>query len=587
MRNDYPRPQLVRKNWTCLNGEWDFEFDFADTLEEKHPQTAITSNIAYRICQRFTRKINLPFCPESRLSGIGYTDFITACWYRKKIFIKKKAFKRYLLHFQAAFHTAHVFAGNRLAAVHKGGYTPFTADITDFIENGEVEIKVHCSGDPRNGRQPSGKQSPKNESYGCYYTRCTGIWQTVWLEETEECYLQGLSVTPDVDDSAVNVALRIIGTGEKRVVLTAKYAGKAVGRQERIVRGNVRETLCRIPLDKLYLWDAGKPDLYDLEIKIFSQHGTDEVFSYFGMRKIEWDERGMILNGRRIFQRLVLDQGYYPEGIYTACDETQFCKDIERAMAFGFNGARLHEKVFEERFLYHADKLGYLVWGEYPSWGFDHSDGENFLYYLPEWLEAVERDYSHPSVIGWCPMNENFDYRGKRQCNELVRQIYLQTKARDKTRPVIDVSWNYHVQTDFYDVHDYTQQAEEFRKRFGSFEDGRIFDSMQLNQGAYNGEPFLLSEYGGFKWPNDGNGWGYNEEKLNDERDFAEKFSEYQKILYSNPRICGACYTQLYDVEQERNGLYYYDRTDKFGKEAVDIMARAVKAVAAYESPEE
>ncbi len=583
MRNEYPRPQLVRVQWTNLNGEWDFAFDFTNSLVERHPQTQITANITYFIAKEFPLKIKLPFCPESPLSGIGHTDFIGACWYRKVLRIQKKEHKRYLLHLQAAFHTTHIFANDKLVLVHKGGYTPFTADLTDEIADGAGEVKIHCYGDPRDGTQPSGKQSPKNEAYGCYYTRCTGIWQTVWLEEVEENYLRGVDLTPDVDNCALIARLRLAGVGNKKITLTASYGGETVGTATVESNGRQAESLAVLPLNKLELWNVGDPKLYDLKIEIASEHGVDYVQSYFGMRKLELDEKGLLINGKRVFQRLVLDQGYYPDGIYTAPDYGQLRGDVERAISFGFNGARLHQKVFEEGYLYAADQLGFLVWGEYPSWGFDHSDGKNFLCFLPEWLEAVERDYNHPSVIAWCPMNENFDYQGKRQNRELVKEIYLQTKSRDATRPCIDVSWNYHVQTDIYDIHDYTQQTEEFAKRFAQFEEGKAFDTMELNQAKYGGEPFVLSEYGGFRWPNDAKGWGYNDEEIKSEVDFAKKLASFQEILYGNPRICGACYTQLYDVEQEVNGLYYYDRTAKFDGEAKKIIAEAMKQTSSYE----
>ncbi len=587
MRFDYPRPQFVRENWTCLNGEWDFAFDFANSLVERHPQTAITSNITYYLPKEFPQKITLPFCPESKLSGIGYTDFIVACWYRKKIAIKKQAHKRYLLHFQAVFHTAHVFVGETLLCVHRGGYTPFTVDLTDYIENGEVEVKVHCYGDARDGTQPSGKQSPKNEAYGCYYSRCTGIWQTVWLEEVEENYLSSFDALPDTDNGCLNLHFRFVGEGERKVTVRAKFHGEVVGEDTFSLCGKTQRVSRVLQLQKLELWSVDTPNLYDLEIQTQSKYGTDSVTSYFGMRKIEVDENGILLNGKRVFQRLVLDQGYYGEGICTPTDAGIFKEDIQRAKAFGFNGARLHQRVFEERYFYEADKAGFLVWAEYPSWGFDHSDGANFMQYLSEWQEAVERDISHPCILAWCPMNENFDYQGKRQNGELVKNIYLQTKLRDASRPVVDVSWNYHVKTDIYDVHDYTQETEEFEKRFARFEDGKIFDTMTLNQAPYRGEPFVLSEYGGFRWPNDAKGWGYNDETIDGEEAFAEKFARFQRILYGNPNICGACYTQLYDVEQEVNGLYYYDRSEKFGQCAREIMRDAVTKTTSFEAYDE
>lgn len=579
MRNEYPRPELVRENWLNLNGEWDFEFDFGDTLEGKLPLTSKKNNIMYNVQKNFTQKINVPFCPESELSGIGYTKFIYACWYRKTIFLEKHENKRWILNFEAAFHKTHVFVNGKLVCVHKGGYTPFSVDITDYTD-GETEIKVHCSGNAKDPRQPSGKQSPIEYSYGCFYTRSTGIWQTVWLEEVPKSYVQKLKITPDVDNAMVNVTVGIVGDGDKTLRLEALLNGQTVGSCRYKANGKLSEINCQMSLSKLALWDTVTPNLYDLKITLESETGKDVLTSYFGMRKLELDHLGLKLNGKRVFQRLVLDQGYYPKGIYTAECEEELKADILRSKRFGFNGARLHEKVFERRYLYWADKLGYLVWGEYPNWSFDHSQESALLYFLPEWLESVERDYNHPSIIGWCPMNENFDFMGNRQCNEFVEQVYLETKRADKTRPCIDVSWNYHTKTDIYDVHDYVQDMKVFTERFGKFEDGKVHDTFPQ---VYAGQPFFLSEYGGLKWPVDAKGWAYNSEEIKTEDDFADRFNAFTKVLFSNPRVCAFCYTQLTDVEQETNGLYYYDRTDKFEAKTIEKMYKMMTEISEYE----
>lgn len=580
MQKEYPRPELVRENWIDLNGEWDFAFDFADTLVQQHPLTSDKHDVIYAIEKDFPLRIRVPFCPESELSGIGYKNFIVACWYRKTVRLQKHAGKRWLLHFEAAYYRTHVFVNGKPVCVHRGGYTPFGADITDFIADGAAEIKVHCSGDARDLRQPSGKQSPRQASYGCYYTRCTGIWQTVWLEEVPENYIERVRLTPDVDNQKLDVSVFLQGDGEKLCTARAFYRGKPVGELRLCAVGNVAVISGSLPLSELNLWDTESPELYDLELSLTAAGQTDTVKSYFGMRKIEVDTLGMKLNGKRVFQKLVLDQGYNPKGIYTVETDKELKEDILRSQALGFNGARLHEKVFERRYLYWADRLGYLVWGEYPNWGFDHSRESGLLDFLPEWLEAVERDYNHPAVVGWCPMNENFDVCGRRQCDAFVKQIYLETKRADKTRPCIDVSWNYHTQTDIYDVHDYTQDMDEFSRRFAKFEDGKVFDSMGQQ---YGGQPFFLSEFGGLKWPPAAKGWAYNGESIETEEQFAERFAAFIEVLYSNPRVCAFCYTQLYDVEQEVNGLYYYDRSKKFSKETVKKIAEALQAKSAYE----
>ena len=579
-RTEYPRPELVCENWTCLNGEWDFALcPNLTTPLERHP---LTSNPrwgrSYRIENEFPLRINVPFCPESELSGVGRKDFIVACWYRKTLEIDARPGKRYLVNFEAVFHTANVFIGGVHVLEHKGGYTPFSVDVTDYIKDGKVEIKMHVYGDPRNHTQPSGKQSPKTDSYGCYYTRSTGIWQSVWLEEVNENHLSGVRLTPDLDNGCLIAELDTKGKADKIVTLTALFGGKRVGETEIALNG-VNHGFATVALDEIKPWSIENPQLYDLEITVEANGAKDEVKSYFGLRKLELDEKGLKINDKRVFQRLVLDQGYHGKGVYIPETADELEKDILRSKAFGFNGARLHERVFERRFLYLADVLGYIVWGEYPNWGFNHTDPANFLCFLPEWLESVERDYNHPSVVGWCPFNENFNFFGVPQCGDLVRQVYLETKRADKTRPVIDVSWNYHVKTDIYDVHDYEGNVEKFREKFAAFEGNKVPDAMEQD---YNGEPYFLSEFGGFKWPPEAAGWAYGETPKT-ETELAEKFATYIGILFGNPRICAFCYTQLTDVEQEVNGLYYYDRRDKFKPETVKIIREAMDKIAEYE----
>lgn len=579
-RTEYPRPELVRENWTCLNGEWDFALcpNLPQVLE-RHPLTSSRRwGREYKLGKDFPLKINVPFCPESELSGIGEKNFIVACRYRKVLKIDPKPNKRYLVNFEAVFHTTNVFLNGEHVLEHKGGYTPFSVDVTDHIQNGEVELQLHVYGDPRDVRQPSGKQSPKSASYGCFYTRSTGIWQSVWLEEVNENRLVSVRLTPDLDNGCVHAEVVTAGNADKTVTLTALSGGKKVG-EKTIKLVGVNDGEATIELSEIKPWSIENPYFYDLAITVTANGEKDEVKSYFGLRKLSLDDKGLKINDKRVFQRLVLDQGYWGKGVYLPESAYDLEKDILRSKAFGFNGARLHERVFERRFLYLADKLGYIVWGEYPNWGFDHSDPANFLNFLPEWLESVERDYNHPALIGWCPFNENFVFLGKGQCDDLVRQVYLETKRADRTRPVIDASWNYHVQTDIYDVHDYEGDVAKFREKFASFESGKVPDTMDQD---YHGEPYFLSEFGGFKWPPEAAGWAYGEIPETEDA-LADKFVEYLGILLGNPKICAFCYTQLTDVEQEVNGLYYYDRRDKFKPETVETIRKAMIKRAAYE----
>ena len=274
----------------------------------------------------------------------------------------------------------------------------------------------------------------------------------------------------------------------------------------------------------------------------------------------------------------------------SAADESDFEKDIIRSKRIGFNGARLHERVFERRFLYDADRLGYIVWGEYPNWGFDHVQPAGLKYYLPEWMEAMDRDYNHPALIGWCPFNESWDRGdGAHQDDDLLRQIYLASKRFDPTRPVIDTSGNFHVITDIYDIHDYNQSIEAYQRRYSDeyFEKEGPFENKAERQ-HYGGQPYFISEYGGIRWTRDMSkeknekSWGYGDSPK-DLEEYVNRFTSQTRILMANKRVCGLCYTQLYDVEQEQNGLYYYDRTPKFDEETMDRLREAMTSVAACE----
>ena len=297
------------------------------------------------------------------------------------------------------------------------------------------------------------------------------------------------------------------------------------------------------------------------------------VKSYFGLRSITLAPPAILLNGKPVFQRLVLDQGFYPEGIYTAPSDEALRRDIELAQAVGYNGARLHQKVFEERTLYWADRLGYIVWGEFPSWGVDPKLPGVLERFLPEWLEVLERDYSHPCLVGWCPFNETKPDHNP----EVLRNVYLATKAVDRTRPVIDASGWTHVVCDVYDSHDYDQRTEAFAQRHGRFASGgEPFVNNPKDAVPWQGQPYFVSEYGGIWWnpgQTDEKAWGYGERPRTHE-EFMERFRALTETLLKNPRMCGLCYTQLTDVEQEVNGIYTYDRQAKHDAAAL----RAINA---------
>lgn len=577
-RPEHPNPQWERKNWVNLNGTWQFEIDNGTSGEARGLPKA----------ESLYGQITVPFCPESSLSGIGNKDFMLRVWYKKKVTFREQDLNgnRVILHFGAAdFLTKLWVNGTQIGLPHVGGYGSFEYDVTDALTVGENTITVSCYDDTRAPRQAGGKQSPQYDSFRCYYTRTTGIWQTVWYEIVPENYIKYARLTPDAANGTVSIFAELCGTGDlsAEVYFEGKKMG-AAAKKNRRVNGTLE-----IELAEKHLWELGNGRLYDVVLRF----GKDEVKTYFGLRDIAMDGAKFLLNGKSVFQRLVLDQGFYHDGICTAPSDEALMRDIQLSMAAGFNGARLHQKVFEPRFLYHADRLGYMVWGEYGNWGIDHSDIANLSTFLPDWLSSVKRDCSHPSIVGWCPFNETWDYgpQCKRQDNEFLRIVYEQTKQLDPTRPCIDTSGNYHVVTDIYDIHDYDQNVETFKARFDeACKSGTIAERVGPDRQKWDGkQPLFVSEYGGigfmllnndFETGRRKTDWSYGKTTTS----FEEFYARYEGLthaLLDNPLMMGFCYTQLTDVEQEKNGFFEYEtRKPKFD---LDILSKINKKKAAIE----
>lgn len=551
-RNEHPNPQFERKNWENLNGKWEFEIDKDKSGEVRRLYEA----------DKLQSEITVPFCPESKLSGVEDKDFLNSVWYKRTINVKETT-DRIFLHIGACDYLTFLYVNGKMVGAHGGGFTSFSFDITDFVNAGENSIVINAVDDVKNPHQPSGKQSAKEESYGCFYTRITGIWQTVWLEYVPKNHIKFVKYYPDVENSKLTIKAEVQGEGE--FTATAYYEGRCVGNaSEESKHGKV---VLELPLSEKHLWEAGCGRLYDLELTFCE----DKVKSYFGLRKIELKDNKFLLNSKTVFLRTVLDQGYYPDGLYTAPNEKALINDIKIALDAGFNGARLHEKVFEPRFLYHCDKMGYLVFAEYGNWGFDHTDISGLPVFFSEWQEAIVRDFNHPAIIGWIPFNETWDIDDVRQNNAIIEAVYYLTKAHDETRPCIDASGGVHVVTDIFDAHDYTQNVDEFKKlRAEEEEKNTVLGQIERafgyeNRHIYKGEPTFISEYGGIKWDtkSDSNAWGYGDAPKTEE-EFIERYKNLTETLLNCKKHIGFCYTQLYDIEQETNGLYNYDRTPKF-----------------------
>ncbi|MET9109804.1 glycoside hydrolase family 2 protein [Streptomyces zhihengii] len=597
-RPEYPRPQFVRRDWLNLNGVWQFETDQGDSGLDRG-----------LLGRDLSGEILVPFAPESELSGVGVTDFLEAVWYRRRFTPPAEwAGRRVLLHFGAVDHDTTVWVDGTEAVRHRGGFTPFTADLGDVAAaGGEVEITVRAR-DPRSGPQARGKQAVRYANHDCNYTRTTGIWQTVWAEPVPEVHLRRPRITPDLAGGAFHLELPLSGNrpGHRVRAVLRDGAGEVCRAESRADLDLAPRLHLALPGDRRREWSPEDPFLYDLLIELVAADGTvsDSYESYAGLRAVGIRGKAVTLNGRARFQRLVLDQGWYADGLMTAPSDEALIRDIELSMAAGFNGARLHQKVFEERFLHHADRLGYLVWGEFGDWGCETggSSGDNQrpdASYVAQWLEAVERDYSHPSVIGWCPLNETYQKLHDRitVLDDVTRAMFLATKALDTTRPVVDASGYSHrvLETDVWDAHSYEQDPAVFRQLMSGLAKGEPFANAYENGAAYSqpyrGQPYFVSEFGGIWWdPEAAAGqsgadrtasWGYGD-RVRDEDEFHERFAGLVGVLLDDPDMFGYCYTQLTDVFQEQNGVYRFDRGTKLD---IARLREAQSRPAAIERP--
>ncbi len=583
-RPEYPRPQFVRKDWLCLNGEWEFEIDQGDSgLERGLLGRSLAGLIA------------VPFCPESKLSGVENHDYLEAVWYRREVEIPSDwVGRRVLLHFQAVDYDATVWVNGEEVGRHRGGFSPFTCDLGDAARPGERVTVVVRARDSHREPQPRGKQAQTYRPRGAIYVRTTGIWQSVWMEPVPEIHLGRPRLTPDVANGVIRLeqplVLRRAAAEQYRA---ANLEGVRLQAQlldndgvAAVAECSAELDLCphlelKIPSARRRPWSIEDPHLYDLTLRLMDEGGAvlDEARSYAGLRSVAISGKAITLNGRPVFQRLVLDQGYYPDGIMTAPSDEALCRDIELSKEAGFNGARLHQKVFEERFLYHADRLGYLIWGEFGDWGCRHYGAvedhqQPTPSYITEWLEVLERDYSHPSIVGWCPLNETWQPLHDRitTLDAVTRGLFLATKAMDRTRPVLDTSGYSHrvPESDVYDSHDYTQDTELFAERHAQVAAGKPYLNQRNGQTwsiPYRGQPFFVSEFGGIWWNPDvregEDSWGYGERPKSIE-EFYDRFTRLCGILLDDAAHFGYCYTQLTDILQEQNGIYGFDRSLKF-----------------------
>lgn len=565
-RPEHPRPDFERDEWINLNGTW----EFAETNDPA----------ADFLTAAMPDKITVPFCRESELSGLARKGFVDYVWYRRT-FEVPSGWKgsRILFHVGACDYETTAWVNGIQVGFHRGSSDAFYFDITKALIPGANTVVLKVYDNVRSGLQPAGKQARREESHGIFYTRTTGIWQTVWLESVPETAIENFFIVPKLNQfkPVVEITVRVDGDPRNHHVRADLMREGRVDVSAESPLG-WRETQLEIPLQETRLWSPEDPFLYGVRLSLRSAGDViDEVSSYVGLRTVEIQGRAILINGQPVFQRLVLDQGFYPDGIWTASSDAALKRDIEMSMEAGFNGARLHQKVFEPRFLYHADKLGYLVWGEFPNFGMNCGDPRIDEPVVREWTSIVERDRNHPAIVGWCPFNETDPDAGRIQ--NLIVDL---THRIDPTRPCLDTSgWTHtHSDPDLLDGHDYDQDPETYRARWDAFftQRWRIPDRYGIPSGPMT-LPYFVSEFGGIGW-NLQEGWGYGNTPESLE-DWYVRFEGLVNANLDNPNFFGYCYTQLTNVEQEQNGIFTYDRQPKFDNAKLKaIQTRA----AAYES---
>lgn len=570
-RPEYPQPQFERDAWMNLNGKWDFDFD--------DHNAGLTESWA-AAGRHFGRSIIVPFCFESRDSGIGDTSFHPWIWYRREFTIPAAwNGKRTLLHFGAVDYRAMVWVNGRFIGRHEGGNVPFTFDITDELKPRAANVLVVRAYDPPTDLYiPRGKQYWKPKSHSIFYTRTSGIWQTVWLEPVSSSYVESVRITPNIDGIA-SIYAHIHGSEQGLVFRTTLSFGGAVLATSTATASEPRVSTAVATSDP-HLWSPNSPNLYDVTFELLKGNDVvDRVKSYLGFRSIATDRHHVTLNDRPIYIKMVLDQGYWPDSILTPPSDDAIQYDIRMTKEMGFNGVRKHQKLEDPRYLYWADKMGLLVSSEMANaQAFDDQYVERFT---KEWMAAVERDYNHPSIIIWVPINESWgvpNLHDTRQQNHL-KELYALTHAFDSTRLVVDNDgWEHTNMTDLFNIHDYARTGDILAEKYkdlgkpgaGVPDIGRP----ALAPGyKYNGTPVLLSEFGGIAFIPPGHqvpaeSWGYSGvEKTQDSA--LERLRGLYEGIAKVPGFAGICYTQLTDVEQEINGLMTYDRKPKFPVEKV------------------
>ncbi|NOU88633.1 glycoside hydrolase family 2 [Paenibacillus sp. LMG 31460] len=576
-RAEYPRPQFVRDSWINLNGEWEFEFD----------DDRVGSKEKWHLGNRKLYKtIQVPFAFQSKLSGIGSNEFHDVVWYRRDLTLPDDfQNKRILLHFGAVDYEASVWVNGVLVAKHEGGHTPFHADITDALQAGTNKLVVKAVDYSKDVTLPRGKQYWHTDSASIFYTRTTGIWQTVWMEAvSNDGYLDKVKITPDIDEKQVEFQFFIQGSdsnAKQQMKVEISFNGELVSEDTYGMRSSSGARKIRLNDFNDHglgaWWTPEHPNLYDVTFTLLVDNkAVDVVTSYFGMRKVSIEDGKLCLNNRPYFLKMVLDQGYFPDGNLTPPSDEAIKEDVELTKAMGFNGARKHQKLEDPRFLYWCDKLGLVVWSEAAN-AYEYTE-KYVSRFTNEWIASIDRDYNHPSIIAWVPLNESWGVPNI-QIDKLQQQhaltMYHLTKSLDPMRPVVSNDGWELVKTDLFTIHDYEWREGVLEERYSSSD--KAVHAMPANRRLfvegfpYEGQPILVTEFGGIAYKkSEWEGWGYS--GADNDEDFEKKLRAVIRPLLNSGVVQGYCYTQLTDVEQEINGLLTYDRKPKIPVEIIKAI---------------
>lgn len=581
----HPRPQLTRETWIDLNGKWQFAFDDSDL--------GIKQGWMNR-SEVFATEILVPFPPESNASGIGDNGMHPVVWYRREIRVPLDTRAGHLLlHFGAVDYATKVWVNGHLVVEHQGGHTPFSADILPVLnpEREEQIIVVRAEDQPTDTGQPRGKQFWEKKPRDIWYTRTTGIWQPVWLEPVADTYITTIRWTPDLDREKLGMQVKLNHKPQQNLSLRVRlvlHDITLVDDRYQVLDNEIKRDLwleaTRVLNWRKVIWSPDYPNLVDAYLTLYEgDRIIDEVQSYAGLRTVGIGNGFFLLNSTPTYLRLVLGQNYWPDTNLTPPSPDAFREEVMLIKALGFNGVRIHQKVEDPRFLYWCDKLGVLVWGEMANAQTFSPEAVQSL--VHEWMEVIERDYNHPCIVCWVPLNESWGVphlvRDKAQ-QSYVQALYHLTRALDPTRPVIGNDGWEHIASDVWGIHDYGTDGEALRGRYGTVE--ALEQTIQMSQPQFRvlklpgysrtEEPVMLTEFGGIAFaPNPGQPWfGYG--TVSDIDQFLKKYEDLMNAVLDSPNIVGFCYTQLTDVQQETNGLLTEDRKPKIDLATINRITR-------------